>query len=162
MSRLLVDDPCRAAWRLPIALRDLSGVFAAMQCATGLEGFEVELTIADDALIAMINEEQLGCIGPTNILSFPAYGAPPDYPADGMECGTGQDAHTSLPLLGSLVLSVDTLRREAFLYGQPVQEHCLRLLAHGLGHIAGYDHGAEMEAFEKAAREAALATRTAR
>lgn len=153
MSRLLVDDPCMAAWRLPFAIRELSMLFTAMQQATGLDDFEVELTITDDALIAMINEEQLGCTGPTNILSFPAYEAPSDGELDDDH---GVDAHANPPLLGSLVLSADTLQREAFLYGQPIHEHCMRLLAHGLGHIAGYDHGPEMEAFEEAAREAAL------
>lgn len=158
MSRLLVDDPCMAAWRLPFTIRELSGLFSAMQQATGLGDFEVELTIADDALIAMINEEQLGCIGPTNILSFPTYESPS---CGEMDHDNGMDAHANPPLLGSLVLSVDTLHREAFLYGQPLHEHCMRLLAHGLGHIAGYDHGPEMEAFEETAREAALTTRTA-
>lgn len=47
--------------------------------------------------------------------------------------------------LGSLVFSVDTLHRETLLYGQDTEEHCLRLLAHGLGHLAGYDHGPEMD-----------------
>lgn len=47
--------------------------------------------------------------------------------------------------LGSLVFSVDTLHRETLLYGQDPEEHCLRLLAHGLGHLAGYDHGPEMD-----------------
>ena len=40
---------------------------------------------------------------------------------------------------------VDTLHRETLLYGQDPEEHCLRLLAHGLGHLAGYDHGPEMD-----------------
>ncbi|MFQ8738443.1 MAG: rRNA maturation RNAse YbeY [Bilophila wadsworthia] len=47
--------------------------------------------------------------------------------------------------LRSLVFSVDTLHRETLLYGQDTEEHCLRLLAHGLGHLAGYDHGPEMD-----------------
>ena len=37
------------------------------------------------------------------------------------------------------------LHRATLLYGQDPEEHCLRLLAHGLGHLAGYDHGPEMD-----------------
>ena len=46
---------------------------------------------------------------------------------------------------GALRLNLDTLHRETLLYGQDPEEHCLRLLAHGLGHLAGYDHGPEMD-----------------
>ena len=76
----------------------------------------------------------MGCHGPTNVLSFPL---------DESLAETGDD---DAPVqLGGLVLSVDALHREALLYGQDVREHCLRLLAHGLGHLAGYDHGPEMD-----------------
>ncbi len=88
----------------------------------------------------------MGCPGPTNVLSFPleeelAEASAPDGPQ------TFQ--------LGSLVLSVDAVRREAGLYGQDPREHCLRLLAHGLGHLAGYDHGPEMDTLCAAMLEAA-------
>ena len=60
--------------------------------------------------------------------------------------------------LGSLALSPDTFVRECFLYGQEAEEHCLRLLAHGMAHLLGYDHGSEMDAiagamFAAAARD---------
>lgn len=48
--------------------------------------------------------------------------------------------------LGEVALSIDTLVREAGLYGQPVFEHFVRLLAHALLHLAGYDHGEKMYA----------------
>ena len=85
----------------------------------------VELIVAGDGDIAEVNDRNLGCSGPTNILSFPGDGAS----------------------LGTLFLSADTMEREAVLYGQGVEEHAVRLLAHGMGHIMGFDHSPEMDDF---------------
>lgn len=137
------------AWQLPLAPRQLQRCFAAMLQAVDLEDHAAELLVVTDGTMAAYNAAHMGCTGPTNILSFPA--------ADSAQSEeTGATPH-SVPLLGSLILSAHTLQREALLYGQPVHEHCLRLLAHGLGHIAGYDHGPEMDAFCDEALTAALA-----
>lgn len=90
---------------------------------TALKG-EVELQLVGDAAIADFNQTFLACCGPTNILSFPA-----ENPAE----------------IHSLVLSVDTLRRECLLYNQTYEEHALRLIAHGFVHLTGLDHGPEMD-----------------
>ena len=109
----------------------------AMLDAAGAPEAVVELALLDDAAIRALHESALGCDGPTNILSFPA---PEEEPG----------------AAGSLALSVDTLRREAFLYGQGLEEHAVRLLAHGLAHLLGHDHGPAMDALtdelEKAGR----------
>lgn len=89
------------------------------------EALDVELIVAGDGDIAEVNARNLGCTGPTNILSFPGDGS----------------------LLGTLFLSADTLEREAVLYGQDVEEHARRLLAHGMGHIIGFDHSEKMDEF---------------
>lgn len=91
----------------------------------------VELSLVRDGAIAALNAAHLGCAGPTNILSFSESG------------GTGQGGGNSL---GSLALSVDTLRRECALYGQEPSGHARRLLAHGLAHLLGHDHGPAMDA----------------
>jgi probable rRNA maturation factor len=70
-------------------------------------------------------------------------------PLDGDALALSGDADPAF--LGSLVLSVDTLAREAFLYGQDPAAHLARLLAHGLLHLAGVPHGAEMEERTEAA-----------
>lgn len=161
-------------WMLPLAPGELRAVFAAMQQATGLAGCTVELDLVGDEEIARLNAAHLGCTGPTNILSFPThdgYDAPDDFTCEGSADGldTGSDVWTDAgpgdagepddaPChLGWLVLSLDTWRRECLLYGQEPVEHALRLLAHGLGHLAGYDHGPEMDAFTDAAQDAGLA-----
>lgn len=95
----------------------------------------VELYLLDDASVARANAGHLGCTGPTNILSFPG--------------GSGSP--------GALLLSLDTLRRECLLYGQDPAEHAVRLLAHGMGHLRGLDHGPVMDALCERHMEAAWA-----
>ncbi|WP_435375461.1 rRNA maturation RNase YbeY [Bilophila wadsworthia] len=94
----------------------------------------IGFVLVRDAGMADYNLRYMGCHGPTNVLSFPI-----DEQIAGPE---DEDVPVQL---GSLVFSVDTLHRETLLYGQDPEEHCLRLLAHGLGHLAGYDHGPEMD-----------------
>jgi probable rRNA maturation factor len=84
---------------------------------------EVRLHLVRDGGMTALNAARSGCPGPTNILSFP------DSP----------------PGSGDLVLSLDSLRRESLLYGQRPAVYALLLLAHGLAHLQGYDHGPEME-----------------
>lgn len=99
----------------------------AHESAGGTEPGEmgIQLIVAGDGDIAAVNLRNLGCSGPTNILSFPG--------------GEGE--------IGTLFLSADTLERECVLYGQNVTVHARRLLAHGMGHILGFDHGPEMDEF---------------
>jgi probable rRNA maturation factor len=113
--------------RFPLARRELSALVETLLSALGLSGSRLSLTLVDDAGIAALNAEFLRCKGPTNILSFPE--GDPEAPKE----------------LGALFLSVETLAREAFLYGQEPCAHLARLLAHGILHLAGHDHGAEMD-----------------
>ncbi len=130
------------AWQCPFSRRELEAVLDAMRRACGLDGVSLELILADDGVIAGVNAHFLGCAGPTNILSFP----PASRPGMGGEPGrTGETGGASL------VLSLDTLERECLLYGQNAAEHALRLLAHGMAHAAGLDHGPAMDAAQHAA-----------
>ena len=90
-------------------------------------GLDLELIVTDDGGSETCNREHLGLSGPTNILSFPL----------SAEAGRARAS-------GSLILSAATLRRESLLYGQEPAEHAIRLLAHGLAHLAGLEHGPEM------------------
>lgn len=117
--------------RFPLSRRELAELGAVIMETLDLEG-EVIVKLVNDAGIARLNREFMGCTGPTNVLSFPAAD---DGSVDGAE---------DSPLLGELALSVETLTREAHLYGQPPTAHLTRLLAHGILHLAGFDHGETM------------------
>ena len=119
---------CPAGARLPLHPREIRRLVLGMLQKLPPQNADVELVFVRDAEIADLNRRYLDCPGPTNCLAFPDAG------------GSGA------LLRGSLFVSLDTLYRECLLYGQPVAMHLRRLLAHGLTHLAGYDHGEEMEA----------------
>lgn len=65
-------------------------------------------------------------------------------------------------LLGDVVISVDTLRRQARQRKRSVADELLRLLIHGVLHLLGYDHevsSAEARRMRKAEREMKAAVR---
>ncbi|OBQ55768.1 rRNA maturation RNase YbeY [Halodesulfovibrio spirochaetisodalis] len=125
-------------WLLPFSSTELTRVMDAMLAAINQTGKDVEIHLVDDATVADLNASFLQCNGPTNILSFPA-----------TEDGSEQS-------IGWLALSMDTLERECLLYGQDRTEHALRLIAHGLLHLAGYDHSEEMFTLTDIAVEAGM------
>ncbi len=52
-----------------------------------------------------------------------------------------REAQTGVsPLLGDVVISVPTARRQAKALGHSLDEEVLRLLIHGVLHLVGYDH----------------------
>lgn len=112
----------------PLSRSELGELCGIIMDSLDLMDHTFELKLLDDGEIARLNQVFMGCTGPTNVLSFPAEN----------ETEEGDDS------LGSLALSVDALSREADLYGQPPVAHLVRLLAHGILHLAGYDHGDEM------------------
>lgn len=125
----------RAASRVPLGCREIGHILEQLlRQAQSLAGQgqceaapgHVDLLITDDVAIASLNRQAMGVVGPTNILSFP-----------GCPLASGAE----------LALSVDTLLRECMLYGQTPERYLLRLLAHGTGHICGFDHGGAMDAF---------------
>lgn len=145
------------SWKLPFSAAELSLLLQAMLDAAGHKEAALELALLDDAAMERLNRESTGCVGPTNILSFSApagrglqdLSRPAESPrplasdtADNT-CAPGDEGDR--PCLGWLALSADTLLRECFLYGQDEEEHCIRLLAHGLAHLTGLDHGPDMD-----------------
>lgn len=110
--------------RFPLSGPELMEIFLGLAAVFGLEDWDVSLQLVDDREMAGLNQTFTGCLGPTNVLSFPS-----EDPA----------------WLGDLVLSVDTLARETYLYNQDPRQYTVRLLAHGLLHLLGHDHGPEMD-----------------
>ncbi len=135
-----------ADWRFPFRRGDVRRILAVMGAAAGVARGEVEIRFVTDAEMARLNTEALGLPGPTNVLAFPAGGSSLTSSA-----GEGEGG----PLLGSLAISPETLLRECLLYGQEPEEHALRLLAHGLAHLLGHDHGPVMDVLCRKMEEAA-------
>ena len=105
----------------------------------GCHDKELSILFTDDRRIAQLNRRYLGREGPTNVLAFPMTDA--NGPAD-------QTPNVETDLLGDVVVSVDTARREANESGESLAQTVNRLLIHGILHLLGYDHvGSEEAAF---------------
>lgn len=106
--------------------REVAGLVDAALVFFGLTGKTLSLRLVSDSEMQALNRDYLGLPGPTNVLSFPC------------------DDPSQPGYLGDMAISLDTVAREAFLYGQDPGRHFLRLLGHGVLHLAGLDHGREM------------------
>lgn len=93
---------------------------------------ELAVTLADDAAVRELNREWRQKDRPTNVLSFPMRALKPGEPPG--------------PLLGDLVLALETVRREAAEEGKRAEDHFRHLLVHGFLHCLGYDHIEEDDA----------------
>ncbi len=138
-----------ADWQFPFRRGELRRIVAAMGSAVGVERGGVEIRLMTDAEMLRLQTEALGLPGPTNVLAFPESASPAS--------GTPGVGEAEAPSLGSLAVSPETLRRECLLYGQEPEDHAVRLLAHGLAHLLGHDHGPAMEAVCRKMEEAASA-----
>ena len=96
---------------------------------------EMELIFVDDAQIQEINKTNRGMDKATDVLSFPI-----DFP------GT--------PLIGTVVISLDTAKRAALELGHDYEAEIKLLFIHGLLHLLGYDH--EVDNGEMRKKEEAL------
>lgn len=119
--------------------RRLKSVAASLLRAVGEEDSALSLSLVDDEAIRVLNREHRGKDKATDVLSFPLY-----------EAGELAEPETER-LLGDIVISIDTARRQAAEYGAPLQNELYRLLIHGILHVLGHDHE---EAGERAVMEA--------
>ena len=84
------------------------------------------MVLTGDQDIAELNQQYLDRQGPTNVIAFPM--------------GEGDFSQINPHLLGDVVVSLDTARREADQAGLDREEHLMRLLIHGVLHLLGHDH----------------------
>lgn len=87
---------------------------------------ELSILFTGDDHIAELNLNYLERNGPTNVLAFP------------MSYGSHMDIESVM--LGDVVISVDTARRESEAAGESIERTVFRLLVHGILHLLGYDH----------------------
>lgn len=110
-----------------------------MDCASA----EVHVLVTGDERIRKLNRDFLEIDRPTDVLSFP----------DGDELPSGRR------LLGQIVISLDTARRQADEAGHSENRELVELLLHGTLHLLGYDHSSdqgEMNRLELELREELL------
>ena len=98
-----------------------------------------------DRAMARLNRQTFGRRGPTNVIAFPldvapdAGGALPTQDRRGT-AGRAPSPAGPRPILGEVVISVETTVRQAREFGWPWQELLDFFLIHGILHLLGYDH----------------------
>lgn len=139
MSLALTVDPIvRIAPTLKRRVaREVARMVKAAALSEGRKDLEVSLRLCDDAEIRELNRDYRGKNKPTDVLAFAQ-----------REAASGDDG-----LLGDIVISVDTAKRQA---RRGLHAELLHLASHGLCHLLGYDHRDDEEEREMNARAASL------
>ncbi|SER80610.1 rRNA maturation RNase YbeY [Salisediminibacterium halotolerans] len=97
-------------------------------------GTEVSVTFVRDEEIHELNQMYRDKDRPTDVLSFALNEGEADPLADGVP-----------DLLGDIVISVDTAKRQAEEYGHTEDREYCFLAVHGFFHLIGYDHASTEE-----------------
>lgn len=95
---------------------------------------EISIVLANDDLVQVLNREYREKDKPTNVLTFASLDDPEGIPEEGALN------------LGDIILSFQTLEREAQEQGKYPLDHIRHLTVHGILHLLGYDHQTDEEA----------------
>ena len=119
-----------------IALRamTLTVQHATLPRRIDMRELEASVVLANDDLIHVLNREYRGMDKPTNVLSFATLDSDDPVPDEG-----------PFPL-GDIILSYQTIDREATEQGKFFKDHFTHMIVHGTLHLLGYDHQTEDEA----------------
>ena len=105
---------------------DVLGLAEAALAVLGRQGHELSILLTDDAQIRELNRDYRDKDTATDVLSFAQ-----------ME---GEPFVTPVPVLGDLVISLETAQRQAKDIGHSLAAEVRVLLVHGLLHLVGHDH----------------------
>jgi pyridoxine 5-phosphate synthase len=114
-----------ASASIRVSLQRLKRTAAGLLEQYGLGNAELSILLVDDGRMAELNRAYRRKTGPTNVLAFPMPG--------------GEDPGGGI-MLGDIVISVDTAKREAGQRKISCHSRIKRLLVHGFVHLLGYDH----------------------
>jgi rRNA maturation RNase YbeY len=94
----------------------------------GLQRAELSLLFASPALTRSLNRDYRGVDRTTDVLSFPIYSSPGEFPPEGGF------------LLGDIVINPQLAASQARELGHTLGAEIRRLLVHGLLHLMGHGH----------------------
>jgi probable rRNA maturation factor len=106
----------------PSIARELSRQVRRAMRAAGATG-EVALSLTDDAELLALNRQFAGEDHATDVLSF----------------------EQAAPLLGDIVISLETAARQARAGKRTLVAELIHLSVHGLAHLCGYDHATKKQ-----------------
>ncbi len=131
---------------IPVKINALRQAVECMLERAGYSDFDINILLTTDATIRRYNKQFRHKDKATDILSFPFY---PELKAGGPIRATTPDEKN----LGDLIISVAYAQKDAQKIGRELNIHLIRLCAHGIAHVLGYDHEtdadwAKMQKFE--------------
>ena len=97
-----------------------------------LNAVELSLVLCDDDFIWRLNRDYRGKDKPTDVLSFAQR--------------EGEIAFADDPVLGDVIISIDTAVKQSKARGHDLFQEIKVLLVHGILHLLGYDHEEDDEA----------------
>ncbi len=128
-------------------LRHLAGV--VLEAEGYAPGTEVTVLAVDDDQMAEYNRRFLSRTGPTDVLAFPL---------EELEPGRVPAPSAGGPPLnlGDVVIAPSYIRRQAEARSVPYEDELSLMVAHGILHLLGYDHGDDAQAEVMERREGEL------
>jgi probable rRNA maturation factor len=129
--------------RSGIDARALKRTARAILDCLGQRDAALAVSLVGDAEMRKLNRIHRGQDRPTDVLSFPLAAA--------------ADPRGGERLLGDVVISVETARRQAADYDATLEAELKRLLVHGVLHVIGHDHEEAGERKRMRAEERRLA-----
>jgi len=150
---IYVDNRTRGSG---LDVRALTALLERLLAEIGEAGTSVSLTFVRDPEMRRLNRDHRGLDVPTDVLSFPIFG-PEAFVRRGATRPAAVAPTGVERMLGDIVVSVDTARRQADAYDAPLEREVQRLLVHGVLHLAGHDHLIDTERAVMEAEERRLA-----
>ncbi len=126
-----LHEVCADSVRLPfqgISKKTVKNWLDTLHRALDLGNASITLILTTDGRVREINRDYRKKDRPTDVISF-AYRDEPFPLAPG-----------SVESLGDIYISLERARAQAEEYGVSAEDELKRLLAHGVLHLAGYDH----------------------
>jgi probable rRNA maturation factor len=120
--RLRIENGPHAGIRRGEILRRVRAMLGCLQ----LEKAELSIVLTDDLQIQELNKSYRGKDRPTDVLAF--------------AMREGDFSRLAGDLLGDVIVSVPTARKQALALQRAVLDEVTMLLAHGLLHLLGWDH----------------------
>lgn len=106
------------------------------------KNYDVSVLIVDDEEIRSINKEHRNIDKSTDVLSFPMA----DFKDGQLISDEGDyDLEMDELILGDIIISAETAKRQAETYGHSFEREMAFLTAHSCFHLLGYDHMEEDE-----------------
>ncbi len=134
--------PFKSTPFLPLLKRGITLLSKKNHLKDKMKGGLVELHICDDATIQKINHQYRGYDKPTDVVSLSYFEA--EQQKDMLKVSPDlwpvKSARLPLPLVGEIIISVETAERQAKEHKKTLEEELQFLFVHGLLHIFGYDH----------------------